>query len=106
MTILFSRVTCLHLLLALVRLSLVFIFLLTCTCGLHAASFLHNVHSLSIGSGVGGMFASEVIAKETFADTSAKQNEEAALEDLQERKDKRNWFNEAWIGEVVEYYIV
>ena len=96
MTILLSRATRLHILLVFVRLSLTVTFLLTCACGIHAAGFFHNVHSL-IGSSFGGMFASEVIAKENFADRSAKQNEEAALEDLQERKDKRYWLNEACI---------
>ena len=108
MPILFNRTARLHIMLACVRLSLVFISLFACALCAHGFGFLHDVHSLITGSELGAMFAPDVLAKENYASPGAKQNEEAELvdsfEDLLERQNRRRDRNDAWIVQVTDYY--
>ena len=62
------------------------------------------MHSLVTGNEFGDMFASQDLENENFASPSAKQNEEAAREDLRERQERRRSLNDAWIVRIIEYY--
>ena len=104
MPILFNRTARLHLMLAGARLLLVFTSLFACALCAHGFGFLHDMHSLVTGCDFGDTFAPVARATENFASPSAKQNEEAALVDLQQRKELRRDFNDAWIAQIIDYF--